>query len=314
MPWGLWSSPTPPLKGGNDNSGSSASNGDTTDNPRHASSPPSSSSLNSVSGKSPQKTRPLSWNDSLNATDWAHFTEPRNWVPTLLVTSAALGFLQFYRSYLRRIPGAGHISPGFFRRRSLLGYVTSVGDGDNFHLFHTPGGRLAGWGWLRKIPKDRKEAQGRTIHIRIAGVDAPEGAHFGRPAQPYAAEALAFLRSYILGRRVRAEIYRRDQYDRVVASVFVRRPPFFIPRHDVGLEMLRRGLATTYEARTGAEFGGPVRERKYRAVEEEARRKGRGMWAAEKGGFFGLGKKRELESPRLFKERMRTLEKDKLGS
>ena len=60
--------------------------------------------------------------------------------------TAALGLHQFYRSYLRRLPGTGHVSPGYFRRRSLLGKVTSVGDGDNFHLFHTPGGRLAGWG------------------------------------------------------------------------------------------------------------------------------------------------------------------------
>jgi hypothetical protein len=64
---------------------------------------------------------------------------------------------------LRHIPGSGHIAPSFFRRRSLLGKVTSVGDGDGFHMFHTPGGRLAGWGWLRSVPKDRKELKGRTV-------------------------------------------------------------------------------------------------------------------------------------------------------
>ena len=107
---------------------------------------------------------------------------------------------------------------------------------------------------------------------------------------------------------MRAYIYRRDQYDRVVASVRVRRatPLFFLPRRDVGLEMLRRGLATTYEAKTGAEFGGPAMERRYRAAEEEARGKGRGMWAAEKrGGLFGLRKGKEVESPRMYKDRMR---------
>lgn len=150
----------------------------------------------------------------------------------------------------------------------------------------------------------------RQIPVRIAGIDAPEGAHFGRPGQPYAAEALAFLREYIQGRRVRAYLHRRDQYDRVVATVLVRRPPLFVPRRDVGLEMLRRGLATTYEAKTGAEFGGPASERRYRAAEEEARRKGRGLWAAEKGGgLFGLGKK-EVESPRMFKDRMKATEKN----
>jgi endonuclease YncB( thermonuclease family) len=108
---------------------------------------------------------------------------------------------------------------------------------------------------------------------------------------------------------VRAYIYRRDQYDRIVATVFVRRPPFFFPRRDVGLEMLKRGLATTYEAKSGAEFGSKKAEARYRAAEEEARRKGRGMWALEKGGFFGFRKGKELERPRDYKERVKAEEK-----
>jgi endonuclease YncB( thermonuclease family) len=135
------------------------------------------------------------------------------------------------------------------------------------------------------------------ISIRLAGIDAPEGAHFGRPAQPFAAEALAFLESYVLHRRVRAYIYKRDQYERVVATVYVRRPPFFFPRKDVGLEMLRRGLAVAYEGKTGAEFGGEKMEGRYRAVEEGARRKGRGLWGVAGG-----------ESPMEYKRRMKGLE------
>ena len=135
-------------------------------------------------------------------------------------------------------------------------------------------------GWLTSMGQ---------IPIRIAGVDAPEGAHFGRPAQPYASESLAWLTNYILGRRVRAKIYRRDQYDRVVATVFVRR---FLVRRDVGLEMLKMGLATTYEAKTGAEFGGL--EAKYKAAEAEAKARKLGMWARKRGRF---------ESPRDYKTR-----------
>ncbi|OIW35604.1 SNase-domain-containing protein, partial [Coniochaeta ligniaria NRRL 30616] len=258
----------------------------------------------------PKKEKPLSWNDSLNATDWAHYAEPRNWVPTAIAVVAALGLHQFYRSYLRRLPGTGHVSPGYFRKRSLLGKVTSVGDGDNFHLFHTPGGRLAGWGWLRKVPVGKKEVRGRTIPIRLAGVDAPEGAHFGRAAQPFSGEALAFLQDFVGGRRVRAYLYRRDQYDRIVATVFVRRPPFFWPRKDVGLEMIRRGLATTYEAKSGAEFGGKVAEERYKAAEEEARRRRRGMWSAQRGGgWLGFGRGEKLESPREYKTRVKAEEK-----
>ena len=101
-----------------------------------------------------------------------------------------------------------------------------------------------------------------------------------------------------------ARIYRKDQYDRVVATVFVRKPPFFL-RKDVGLEMLKIGLATTYEAKTGAEFGGPKMEQVYKNAEAAARRKGKGMWANTLTGFFGMGRRREIESPRQYKDRMR---------
>ncbi|KAK9773466.1 hypothetical protein AB5N19_05234 [Seiridium cardinale] len=238
--------------------------------------------------------RSVSWTESLNNTDWQHFRDPRNWVPTVLVTTTVLVSLQFYRSYLRRIPGAVHVQPSFFRKRSLFGKVTSVGDGDNFHLFHTPGGRLTGWGWLRSVPQKKTDLKGKTIPVRLAGIDAPEGAHFGRPAQPFATDALAWLSDYILGRRVRAHIYKRDQYDRIVATVFVRR---FLIRRDIGLEMLKRGLATTYEAKSGAEFGGL--EEKYKAAESKAKAKKRGMWGAEPEHF---------ESPRDYKTRMASVD------
>ncbi|EHA53878.1 putative endonuclease lcl3 [Pyricularia oryzae] len=238
------------------------------------------------------------WNESLNKTDWEHYKEPRNWVPTAIATTTILAAVQFYRSYLRRIPGTNYIHPGFFRRRSLFGRVTSVGDGDNFHLFHTPGGRLAGWSWLRSIPTERKALKGKTIPVRIAGVDAPEAAHFGREAQPFSAEALEFLKSYILGRDVRTYIYRRDQYERVVGTVWVRR---WLLRKDVGLEMIKRGLATVYDAKIGAEFGGL--EEKYRAAEAKAKLKKLGMWGA-KGKF---------ESPRDYKNRHAATSESKLS-
>jgi endonuclease YncB( thermonuclease family) len=127
------------------------------------------------------------------------------------------------------------------------------------------------------------------IAIRIAGIDAPEGAHFGKPGQPYSAEALAWLRGYILNRRVRAYIYKRDQYDRVVATVWVRK---FGLRKDVGREMLKVGLATIYEAKMGAEFGDF--EKQYRRTEKWAKWWKRGIWA---------GKASDFESPREYKTR-----------
>ena len=125
--------------------------------------------------------------------------------------------------------------------------------------------------------------------MRLAGIDAPELAHFGRPSQPGAKEALDWLTSYILHRRVRNYVYKRDQYDRAVATVYVRR---WLVRRDVGLEMLKRGLATVYEAKTGAEFG--RLEDRYRRAEWWAKKRRKGIWGVE--GKF--------ESPRDFKTRM----------
>lgn len=88
-------------------------------------------------------------------------------------------------------------------------------------------------------------------------------------------------------RNVRAYILRSDQYDRVIATVYCWRWGI---RRDIGLEMLKRGLATTYEAKTGVEFGG--REAVYKAAEAEAKAAKRGIWSLER-----------FESPREYKDR-----------
>jgi hypothetical protein len=113
-----------------------------------------------------------------------------------------------------RYKTASHIPPEIFERSTKIrGKVVAVGDSDNFRLYHTPG---LGWGWIRNIPKTRKELQNQTISIRIAGVDAPEGAHFGMPAQPYSSEAKQFLTKLVLNKRVQVQLLSRDQYSRVV--------------------------------------------------------------------------------------------------
>ena len=114
-------------------------------------------------------------------------------------------------------------------------------------------------------------------------------AHFGRPEQPGGKEALNWLHNYLIDRRVRAYVYKRDQYDRAVATVYVWRG--FL-RRDVGLQMLRNGIATVYEANTGSEFGGL--EAKYRSAEWWAKKRRKGIWG-QRGAF---------ESPREYKTRM----------
>jgi endonuclease YncB( thermonuclease family) len=150
-------------------------------------------------------------------------------------------------------------------------------------------------------------ANSTQLHIRLAGVDAPELAHWGREAQPYAKEAHEWLINLIHHRRVRTYIFRRDQYDRVVAQVYYRRWLF---RQDVGLEMLKAGLATVYEAKSGAEFG--TSEAKYRAAEEKAKAQQVGMWAKRtlRQKLTGGGVKAQ-ETPREYKARHTAADKEK---
>ena len=85
-------------------------------------------------------------------------------------------------------------------------------------------------------PTPCADLKDQTLHIRLAGVDAPEvrvllpknpcrwtyipqAAHFGKPAQPYAAESLAWLRETLIGKKVYCQLIRRDQYSRIVSSV-----------------------------------------------------------------------------------------------
>ena len=255
-----------------------------------------------IANLSPEPAESGKTKESILNTEWRHFTDPRNLVPVVILTTACIGSYSLYRSFLRRIPQAKDIPQHYWRRRSLKGVVTRVGDGDNFHLYHTPGGLIAGWGWLRRVPKDPKQLKDQTIHVRKAGIDAPEVAHFGRPGQPGGPEALKWSTDYLTRRRVKVKPYKRDQYDRAVATVFVWK---FLLRRDVSLEMLKRGLATIYEAKTGMEFGG--REQMYRKAEEKAKSKGLGIWKS-KGVWPWRAKESDVESPMDFKRRQKEQE------
>jgi endonuclease YncB( thermonuclease family) len=147
--------------------------------------------------------------------------------------------------------------------------------------------------WLQSIGQTLW-AYNTQISIRLAGIDAPETAHFGKPAQPGGPEALSWLKSFLQGRRVRCIVYKKDQYDRLVATVKVRRLGG-LWRQDVGLMMLKKGLATVYEAKSGAVFGSAKTEEKYRRAEWWARAMNRGIWKESD---------KEFESPREFKNRV----------
>jgi len=196
--------------------------------------------------------------------------------------SAATVFTVFlHRRYARRVRNSDWVTPILLtRKRWLKGVVTSVGDGDNFRFYHTP--PLSGYFWpfkFRRIPSTGKDLKDETLHIRLAGVDAPEAAHFGKPAQPYAAESLAWLREKILGKTVYCQLLRKDQYSRVVAQVYLTPrilPSFLFHGKNLPAEMLKAGWAVTYE-QAGAEYGKLGKEG-YLRLEAQAKVARRGMW------------------------------------
>jgi endonuclease YncB( thermonuclease family) len=72
--------------------------------------------------------------------------------------------------------------------------------------------------------------------------------------------------------------------------------------------MLKAGLATVYEAKTGAEFGSV--EHKYRAAEKKARESHVGMWAKPTlRQKLGGAAPKAPESPREYKNRHNAADK-----
>lgn len=209
---------------------------------------------------------------------WADSVVQSVWRPVAVGLAVGIPALYVVSRYVvgKRFKTAAHIpQEAFEKQQKIRGKVVAVGDSDNFRVYHTPG---FGWGWARNIPKTKKELQNQTIAIRIAGVDAPEGAHFGMPAQPYYKESKNFLTKLVLNRNVQVQLLSRDQYQRVVAMAYVRKPPFFFKKN-VSVEMVKAGYASIYVAK-GAQYSGILDQlQKY---ETKAKSKKRGIWSLKK--------------------------------
>ena len=116
--------------------------------------------------------------------------------------------------------------------------------------------------------------------------------HFGKTPQPYAQEAKDWLSDYLLHQTVQVKLLQRDQYERAVGMVLVRKRFLWIfpVWRNVSLEMVKRGLACVYEGAMGSYDD--LRDSLAKA-EQIAKDKKRGMWAV-KG-----------ESPMEYKKRHR---------
>lgn len=203
----------------------------------------------------------------------------------ILVGIASIGFA--VRSGLKRYRCATDLPSSLFEKPSMLrGIAVWVNDSDNVRFFHTPllfriwysltGKRLRGGRNGSGI-----DIRSETINVRLAGIDAPELAHFGMAEQPYAKEAIEWLRKKVQGRSIKIRPLRIDQYQRLVASVWVRR--LFFWWQNVSLEMVRNGYATMYTG-IGAEYDGL--KGKLEQLEQRARRKQLGMWQQLRTGTY----------------------------
>ncbi|KAH9003774.1 nuclease [Lactarius hatsudake] len=218
----------------------------------------------------------------------------------LLGSATTLSTYAIYRRFFTRLASAEWVTPSMLRRRPwVTGVVTRVGDGDNFRLYHTPG-----FGWrgplkFRHIPRHSRDLVGKTIHIRMAAVDAPERSHFGKPAQAHSDEALAWLKEQVHGRRIKCQLFQRDQYGRIVALPLLPLLPrrWWWPRlgaaRNLPLEMVRAGWGVVYTGK-GAQYGGWGQD-VYLAAQAEAQAARRGIW------YAGTN----IETPAEYKKRYR---------
>lgn len=143
--------------------------------------------------------------------------------------------------------------------------VAEIFDGDSFNL---------------------RAANGSTVRVRIAGIDAPE------KTQPYSAKSKASLESLLSQGSIRITAIKQDPYERWVSHVIVR-------DQDIGLEQITRGYAWFFK-RYKSDLS-PAMQERYARAEEEARHARAGLWA----GIAASAKNPELapEPPWKFRER-----------
>lgn len=167
-------------------------------------------------------------------------------------------------------------------RAKLHGTVIAVRDGDNLRVRHTSFfDRLL---HIKNSPKGKPLSE-TTINLRLAGIDAPECASFGRPGQKFGPIAREWLKKYSMGRKVSFKVHSIDQYRRAVATVY-RKPNSILlrmlgfPNKNIGLELTRSGYATLYTG-SGAKYGGERLKRLYTQTESAAKKRRAGMWSAD---------------------------------
>ena len=134
-------------------------------------------------------------------------------------------------------------------QRPLSGVVSHVADGDTLDV--SVGGVLP--------------AGGRTVTVRLEGIDAPEG------GQPFSVEARRHLRVFAFGQRVTIIPSDTDRYGRLVARVLVGADERGRGGKDASEEMLRAGLAWHFKRYSS--------DSRLAQLEAAARARRAGLWS-----------------------------------
>jgi endonuclease YncB( thermonuclease family) len=124
----------------------------------------------------------------------------------------------------------------------MVGKLLDVQDGDSFRI----------------IVRD-----GTPMHIRIAGIDAPER------GQPFADESRAALRTLLARRSLHIRVLTTDRFGRLVADVDN-------GERDVGLAQVHAGLA--WHFKRFAPTQPPPRRISFAYAEQQARQLRLGLW------------------------------------
>lgn len=104
--------------------------------------------------------------------------------------------------------------------------------------------------------------------VRLIGIDTPELARGGRPAEPYGEAAKSHLETLIGNQTVRLErdVSERDKYQRLLRYVF-------LGEINVSIQMVRDGYARSSTYPPDVKY-----QEEIRAAEREARAARRGLW------------------------------------
>jgi micrococcal nuclease len=135
---------------------------------------------------------------------------------------------------------------------------------------------------VRAVDGDTLEValdDGATETVRLIGVDTPETVKPDTPVQCFGPRASRFEHRTVEGRRVRlvTGVEPRDYYGRLLAYVWVERPPGDRrPRERfLETELLRRGLARTLTFHPNDRYA-----HRFEELEQGAAGAGKGLWNA----------------------------------